>query len=111
MPWFPTRIEDFDFIGKRILGEGDGIQEADHPSFRDPVYKARRNEIAEKAFDYRINEGEIPKIEYNSDELGVWKYCYPKLKELLAKNACEETNQTIVDMEVNVPGFGEDTIP
>lgn len=25
VPWFPTRIEDFDFIGKRVLGEGDGI--------------------------------------------------------------------------------------
>jgi prephenate dehydratase len=25
VPWFPTKIEDFDFIGKRILSEGDGI--------------------------------------------------------------------------------------
>jgi hypothetical protein len=25
VPWFPTRIEDFDFIGKRVLTEGDGI--------------------------------------------------------------------------------------
>lgn len=25
VPWFPTKIEDFDHIGKRILGEGDGI--------------------------------------------------------------------------------------
>lgn len=111
VPWFPTRIEDFDFIGKRILGEGDGIQEADHPSFRDPVYKKRRDEIANVAFDYRINDMPIPTIEYNSDELGVWKYCYPKLKKLLETNACDETNQTIVDMESNVAGFGADTIP
>jgi len=46
VPWFPTRIEDLDHIGKRILGEGDGIQEADHPSFRDPVYRKRREFIA-----------------------------------------------------------------
>jgi len=46
VPWFPTRIEDFDHIGKRILGEGDGIQEADHPSFRDPEYIKRRAFIA-----------------------------------------------------------------
>jgi len=45
VPWFPTRIEDFDFIGKRTLSEGDGIQEADHPSFRDPEYKKRRSFI------------------------------------------------------------------
>lgn len=25
VPWFPTRIEDFDFIGKRTLTEGEGI--------------------------------------------------------------------------------------
>ena len=25
VPWFPTRIEDFDFIGKKTLSEGEGI--------------------------------------------------------------------------------------
>lgn len=25
VPWFPTKIEDFNQIGKRILSEGDGI--------------------------------------------------------------------------------------
>ena len=39
VPWFPTRIQDLDNIGKKVLAEGDGIQEADHPSFRDPVYR------------------------------------------------------------------------
>jgi hypothetical protein len=24
VPWFPTRIEDFDVIGKKTLGEGEG---------------------------------------------------------------------------------------
>lgn len=42
VPWFPTRMTDFDFIGKKTLGEGEGIQEADHPGFRDVEYKARR---------------------------------------------------------------------
>lgn len=46
VPWFPTRIEDFDHIGKTVLGEGDGIQEADHPGFRDEEYKKRRGYIA-----------------------------------------------------------------
>jgi len=35
VPWFPTKIEDFDFIGKRILGSGDGIEDVDHPGFKD----------------------------------------------------------------------------
>lgn len=64
VPWFPTRIEDFDFIGKKTLTEGDGIQESDHPSFRDPEYKARRDFIAQLAFDYKISDQEIPSIDY-----------------------------------------------
>jgi len=83
VPWFPTRIEDFDFIGKRVLGEGDGIQESDHPSFRDPVYRARRKMIADLAFEYNIRDASIPSVEYNENELYVWNYCYPKLKKLL----------------------------
>ena len=111
VPWFPTRIEDFDHIGKRILGEGDGIQEADHPSFRDPVYIKRRAFIAQVAFDYKVNDVSIPEVQYTAEETGVWKHCYPKLKALLATNACDETNQTIVEMEKQVEGFSSDTIP
>jgi hypothetical protein len=111
VPWFPTRIEDFDFIGKRVLGEGDGIQEVDHPAFRDKEYIARRQYIAQLALDYRMNDASIPQVIYNENEMGVWKYCYPKLKAMLKTNACDETNQTISDMEANVQGFGEHEIP
>merc|ERR1719253_417145 len=45
VPWFPLHITDFDNIGKRVLSEGDGIQDADHPGFRDPEYRKRRDEI------------------------------------------------------------------
>lgn len=45
VPWFPTSIMDFNHIGKRILSEGDGIQEADHPGFSDQEYRKRRDEI------------------------------------------------------------------
>jgi tryptophan 5-monooxygenase len=111
VPWFPTRIEDFDNIGKRILSEGDGIQEADHPSFRDPVYKKRRDYIAQVAFDYRVNDAAIPSIEYTPEEKGVWKHCYSKLKPMLQTNACYETNFTIREMEENIKGFSENDIP
>lgn len=33
------------------------------------------------------------------------------MKKLLKTNACDETNQTIVEMEENVPGFSENEIP
>lgn len=67
--------------------------------------------IANLAFDYRISEGVIPTVDYNKDEIATWNYCYPKLKKMLETNACEETNQTIVEMEKNVEGFSETTIP
>ena len=51
VPWFPVQLTDFDSIGKRILSEGDGIQDADHPGFRDPEYRKRRDEINEVSRD------------------------------------------------------------
>ena len=63
VPWFPLHITDFDEIGKRTLSEGDGIQDADHPGFRDKVYQARRKEITDVALSYKIGE-DIPRIEY-----------------------------------------------
>ena len=99
VPWFPTRIEDFNHIGKRILSEGDGIQEADHPSFRDQDYRKRREFIASHAFSYNVNDENIPSIQYTAEEIGVWKHCYPKLKKLLLTNACDETNEIIALME------------
>lgn len=63
VPWFPTNMTDFNHIGKRVLSEGDGIQEADHPGFRDEAYKKRRKEITDLAFTYKVGEP-ITKIEY-----------------------------------------------
>jgi hypothetical protein len=111
VPWFPTRIEDFNYIGKRILSEGDGIQEADHPSFRDKEYRKRREFITSHAFTYNVNDESIPSIKYTEQEIGVWQYCYPKLKKLLATNACDETNEIMNLMEKNVEGFTPETIP
>lgn len=111
VPWFPTRIEDFNFIGNKVLGEGNGIQEVDHPSFRDPVYRKRREFIASHAFHYNVNDADIPSIKYTEEEISVWKHCYPKLKALLETNACDETNEIIHMMEQNVEGFSSTTIP
>lgn len=99
VPWFPTRIEDFDHIGNTVLGEGDGIQEADHPSFRDPIYRQRREFIANVALNYKVNDPVIPTVDYTPEELSVWKHCYPKLKRLMITNACDETNEIIREFE------------
>lgn len=110
VPWFPTKIQDFDFIGKRILSEGDGIQDADHPGFRDPVYRARRTEITDLALAYKYGQ-EIARVEYTEQEKAVWKMCYERLKTLFATNACREFNWTIAEFEKEVPNFCGDNIP
>ena len=75
------------------------------------MYRKRRDYISKVALDYKFAHAAIPTIEYNKDEVGVWNYCYPKLKKLLATNACEETNWTIKEMEENIEGFGPNSIP
>lgn len=42
VPWFPTEVNELDKIGQKVLRVGDGIEEVDHPSFKDPEYLARR---------------------------------------------------------------------
>jgi len=89
-------MNDFDHIGKRILSEGDGIQDADHPGFRDPVYRARRQEITNLAMEYKMVD-EIPRLEYTQQEKDVWAFCYKELIHLFKDHACEEFNWTIAE--------------
>lgn len=95
VPWFPIQLYDFDHIGKRILGAGDGIQESDHPGFNDPEYRRRREEITQISLQYNLRDKELPPVIYTEQEKSVWKYIYPRLLKLFKTNACEEFNWTI----------------
>lgn len=44
----------------------------DHPGFRDPEYRARRNAIAQVALDYRAGDP-APTVEYTEAEQTVWR--------------------------------------
>ena len=94
VPWFPTKIDDFNMIGKRVLSEGDGIQDADHPGFRDAPYRKRRAEINAVADNYQMHQP-IPRVKYQKDEIETWKFCYENLVKLHKTNACKEFNWTI----------------
>ncbi len=61
----------------------------DHPGFRDPEYRARRNQIAQIAMRYRPGDS-IPDAPYTDEEHGVWKTIWSKLKLAHSRHACRE---------------------
>ena len=73
---------------ERVAGEDDLIRlDPDHPGFRDPVYRARRNEIARIALAYRPGDP-IPRIAYTEEEHAVWRTVREKLAPVHARHAC-----------------------
>lgn len=61
----------------------------DHPGFRDPEYRARRNAIAEIATRYQSGEP-IPAAPYTELEHGVWHTIWKALGPAHREHACSE---------------------
>jgi phenylalanine-4-hydroxylase len=61
----------------------------DHPGFRDPEYRARRNAIAEIAMNYRPGQP-IPQAPYTEREHHVWQTIWEALGPAHRAHACAE---------------------
>ena len=87
-------------------GAGDLIElDPDHPGFRDPVYRQRRNEIARIALDYRSGE-EVPEAPYIHEEHDVWHSVWSALAPLHTEKVAAE----ILELQRFLP-LAHDQIP
>ena len=108
VPWFPSKIQDLDRFANQILSYGSEL-DSDHPGFTDPVYRARRKEFADIAFNYKHGQV-IPDPGYTSQEKGVWKEVYTNLTRLYKTHACYEHNHVFPLLEENC-GYSPNEIP
>jgi len=61
----------------------------DHPGFKDPEYRARRNQIAQIALSHVPGEA-IPPAPYSAEEHGVWQTIWKALGPAHERHACAE---------------------
>lgn len=107
MPWFPRKISDLD-RAQKVLMYGSEL-DADHPGFKDPVYRKRREEFAEIAYNYRHGQP-IPKVQYTPEEIRTWGTVFRELHQLYQKYACKEYLENWSKL-VKYCGYREDNIP
>lgn len=77
----------------------------DHPGFRDPDYRRRRNQIAQIAMNYHPRDP-IPDAPYTHEEHQVWSVIWRALRPAHRQYACADYLQAIEQLN-----FCDDRIP
>ncbi|KAG8038145.1 hypothetical protein G9C98_006470 [Cotesia typhae] len=107
MLWFPRKISDLD-QAQNVLMYGTAL-DADHPGFKDPVYRKRRQQFADIANNYRHGQP-IPRIQYTPEEINTWATVFRELYQLYLKHACKEYLENWPKLS-KYCGYREDNIP
>ncbi|XP_040265716.1 tryptophan 5-hydroxylase 1 isoform X1 [Bufo bufo] len=108
VPWFPIKISDLDKSANRVLMYGSDL-DADHPGFKDNVYRRRRKYFADVAMNYRYGDP-IPHIEFTEEEVKTWGTVFRELNKLYQTHACREYLKNL-PLLVKHCGYREDNIP
>jgi len=85
------------------------VLDRDHPGFRDPVYRARRDTIARLSLAHRDGEPP-PRIDYTEEEHRVWSLVWDNLAPLHDRYACSAWLDGLRRVELSrarVPQFTE----
>jgi len=89
-----------------VAGRNDIVQlDPDHPGFRDPEYRRRRNEIAQIAMKYQPGDP-IPDAPYTTEEHQVWSTIWKALQPAHQQHACAEYRACLKKLN-----FAPDQIP
>ena len=92
--------------GEAVADRNSIVQlDPDHPGFRDQNYRARRNQIAEIAMNYRPGDP-LPDAPYTAEEHQVWKTIWEALRPAHQKHACAEYRAALSRLD-----FAPDRIP
>jgi phenylalanine-4-hydroxylase len=97
-------------LGDAGAGRTQIVQlDPDHPGFRDPEYRARRNRIAQIATEYKPGRP-VPDAPYTDEEHRLWRVIRDALEPQHQRHACAEYLECIRRLELSrerVPQLGE----
>ncbi|XP_064168159.1 tryptophan 5-hydroxylase 1-like [Anguilla rostrata] len=108
VPWFPKKISDLDKCSTHVLMYGSDL-DADHPGFKDNVYRERRKHFADIAMSYKHGDP-IPRVQFTREEVKTWGVVFRELTQLYPAYACREHVRNLPLLSQHC-GFREDNIP
>ncbi|OCT88930.1 hypothetical protein XELAEV_18017562mg [Xenopus laevis] len=106
--WFPRKISELDKCSKRVLMYGSEL-DADHPGFKDNVYRQRRKYFVDVAMNYKFGQP-IPRVEYTAEEIKTWGTVFRELTKLYPTHACKEYLKNL-PLLTKYCGYREDNVP
>ncbi|XP_076589054.1 tryptophan 5-hydroxylase 1-like [Chaetodon auriga] len=108
VPWFPRKISDLDLCVNRVLMYGSEL-DADHPGFKDNIYRKRRKYFSDLAMNYKHGDP-ILRIDFTAEEVCTWGVVYRELNKLYQSHACKEYLKNL-PLLTKYCNYSEDNIP